>query len=69
LDPEPSREKALPPRENQGVLDLRSEIVAEAFLRLFELLQEYAPVWFTEQHYNRAIAAHQIIQKSRGIAT
>jgi hypothetical protein len=69
MDPEPSRERTLPPSEKQESLDLRSEIVAEAFLQLFELLQEYAPVWFTEQHYNRALAAHQIIQKSRGTAT
>ena len=38
--------------------------VAEAFLELFELLEEYAPVWYTEQHHDRALAALALLQKS-----
>lgn len=49
-------------------LDWKFKIVSKAFLELFELLQEYAPVWFTNEHYNRALAAYRILQKSRGAA-
>jgi hypothetical protein len=67
MDLEPPRERAVPPSEKQESLD--REVVAEAFLELFELLQEYAPAWFTGQHYNRALAARKILQKSRRAAT
>jgi hypothetical protein len=58
---------ALPQSEKQGPLD--SKLVAEAFLELFELLQEYAPPWYTEQQHNRALAAHRILQKPGGMDT
>jgi hypothetical protein len=38
------------------------KIVAEAFLELFELLEEYAPIWYTEQHHQRALNAWRILQ-------
>jgi hypothetical protein len=31
--------------------------IAEVFRELFSLLEEYAPVWYTEEHHNRAVAA------------
>src|SRR5215472_12977328 len=31
------------------------------FLELFELLEEYAPVWYTEQHHQRALTACRIL--------
>jgi len=40
------------------------KIVADAFLELFELLEEYAPVWYTEQHHRRALAAKVALQES-----
>ena len=43
--------------------DFQFEIVALAFLELFELLREYAPAWYTEQHHKRASAAHRMCQK------
>ena len=52
------------PAPSNGVRsDFEFEIVALAFLELFELLQEYAPGWYTEQHHNRASAAHRMLQK------
>lgn len=37
---------------------------AEAFLELFQLLEEYAPVCYTEQHPNGALTALAVLQKS-----
>ena len=31
----------------------------EVLEELFQLLEEYAPMWYTEQHHNRAVAALQ----------
>ena len=54
---------------NKKLCESEFEVIAQAFVELFELLEEYAPVWYTEQHHNRAIAAQRILQKSRGAAT
>jgi hypothetical protein len=32
-------------------------------MKLFELLEEYAPVWYTEQHHCHAFAATHVLQK------
>jgi hypothetical protein len=40
------------------------KIVADAFLELFELLEEYAPVWYTEQYHRRALAAKVVLQEN-----
>ena len=29
----------------------------EVLQELFQLLEDYAPTWYTEQHHNRAVAA------------
>jgi hypothetical protein len=29
----------------------------EVLQELFQLLEEYAPTWYTEEHHNRAVAA------------
>jgi hypothetical protein len=39
------------------------KLVADAFMELFELLEEYAPVWYTEKHHLRATAAKLVLQK------
>ena len=38
---------------------------AEAFREMFDLLEEQAPLWYTEQHHNRAVAALRVLQGSR----
>jgi len=35
-----------------------------AFLELFLLLEEYAPVWYTEQHHNSALVAQRLIART-----
>jgi hypothetical protein len=40
------------PETHEGVPTTR-EVLEE----LFQLLEDYAPGWYTEQHHNRAVAA------------
>ena len=41
-----------------GSMDSHHSAEAKAALReLFELLEDYAPTWYTEEHHNRAAAA------------
>lgn len=37
--------------------------VEEAFLELFELLEQYAPIWYREEHHNQAMAALRVIEE------
>jgi len=46
--PRPLNEKAVPRGSRKKSLDSQFKIVAEAFLQSFELLEEYAPIWYTE---------------------
>ena len=55
-------EKAVPRSGAEKSLVSQFEIVAEAFLESFELLEEYAPIWYTEQHHKRALNAWRILQ-------
>src|SRR5215469_11780390 len=58
-------EKAVPRSGRKKSLDSQFKIVAEAFLELFELLEGYAPVWYTEQHHQRTLTAWRILQKPK----
>jgi hypothetical protein len=60
--PPSSHEKAVPRSGAEKSLVSQFEIVAEAFLESFELLEEYAPIWYTEQHHKRALNAWRILQ-------
>ena len=55
-------EKAVPRSGGEKSLDTQFKIAAEAFLESFELLEEYAPIWYTEQHHKRALNAWRILQ-------
>ena len=37
---------------------------AEVLLELFNLLEQYAPVWYAEEHHNRAVVALRSSSKS-----
>jgi len=58
--------KSLPRSGGEKSLDSQFKILAEAFLELFELLKEYAPIWYTEQNHHRALTAWRVLQKSKG---
>jgi hypothetical protein len=36
----------------------------EALIELFDLLEEYGPVWYTEVHRDRALAAIKALEES-----
>lgn len=44
---------------NRGRLEIlkRAPNPREVLEELFELLEDYAPTWYTEEHHNRAVAA------------
>ena len=48
-------EKAVPRSRGEKSLVSQFEIVADAFLESFELLEEYAPIWYAEQHHKSAL--------------
>ena len=50
------RERAF---EQRGVAEAR-----EALVELYDLLEEYAPKWYTESHHARALAAIKALQES-----
>jgi hypothetical protein len=39
--------------------------VVGVFREMFNLLEEYAPLWYTAEHHNRAVAALGVLQESR----
>jgi hypothetical protein len=55
-------EKGVPRSGGKKSLDSQFRIVAEAFLESFELLEEYAPTWYSEQQHQRALTAWRILQ-------
>jgi hypothetical protein len=68
VDTQSSRKKAVPGIKKEDSQESQFKTVSAAFLELFELLEEYAPSWYTEEHHNRAVAAQRILMKSRGAA-
>ena len=57
--------KAQPRSGGEKSLDSQFKIVAEGFFELFELLEEYAPIWYAEEHHQCALTAWRILQKSK----
>jgi hypothetical protein len=47
--------------DQQETHDIEFAIVTQAFLELFHLLEECAPVWCTEQHHKCAVVAQRLI--------
>jgi len=41
-----------------------SAVVVDAFFEILALLEDYAPVWYTEDRRNRALAAAKMLEKS-----
>ena len=64
--PRSPAEKGVPRSGGEKSLDTQFKIVAEAFLESFELLEEYAPIWYTEQHHQSALSALANLGKVQG---
>jgi len=43
----------------------QSGYVAEVLRELIDLLEQYAPMWYTEEHHKRAMAALRVLEESR----
>ena len=43
---------------------IQSPSEAEVLLELFNLLEQYAPMWYAEEHHNRAVVALRSSSKS-----
>jgi hypothetical protein len=50
-------------REGSGV-----ETAPEILEELFDLLEEYGPLWYTEDHHNRATRALAEVARRRGLS-
>jgi len=61
MKPQHFHPSSLPPSERDFCV-AKFEILGKAFLELFELLEEDAPVWYSEQNHNRAVVAKIILE-------
>ena len=50
-------------RKKSDISQMQLSFVAEVFLELFKLLEQYAPGWYTEEQHNRAVAALRVLQE------
>lgn len=55
-------------REKSDTFQAQLAYVSEVFGDLFRLMGEYAPAWYTEEHYNRAASALRVLEESRELA-
>ena len=54
-------------REQPDASPAQLESIAGVFRELFNLLEQYAPAWYTEEHHNRAVAALRVFDESRQV--
>ena len=65
-DPELDEGSPRPDRRQgaaQGEVQSDKSKAAEVLWEFFSLLEEYAPVWYTEQHHDRAVVALRVLDK------
>ena len=53
-------------REESDASPTQLTSIAEVFRELFNLLEQYAPVWYTEEHHNSAVAALCVPEDASG---
>ena len=54
-------------REKSAALRIELAGAGEVLRELFNLLEQYAPTWYTEEHHNRAAAALRVLEESRRV--
>jgi len=56
-------------RQRETSVALRIELagVAEVLREFFNLLEQYAPTWYTAEHHNRAVGALRVLEASRQV--
>jgi hypothetical protein len=55
-------------RQQSDASPAQLESIAGVFRELFNLLEQYAPVWYTEEHQGRAVEALRALEESRQLA-
>ena len=56
-----------PGREKSDASPEQLAFIAEVLYELFDLLEQYAPMWYTEEQHNRAVAALSILSRVRKV--
>ena len=54
--------------ENPDAFEEQFASVVEVFQEIFDLLGEYAPLWYTEEHHRRAVAALGALEEFRQLS-
>ena len=60
-----SNEVSLERHKALDAFQTRLTHAAEVFREVFNLLEGYAPVWYTEEHHSRAVTALSSFEESR----
>jgi DNA-binding XRE family transcriptional regulator len=55
-------------REKPDTFQTQFAFFVEVFRETFNLLEEYAPLWYTAEHHNRAVAALTVLRESRQLS-
>ena len=55
-------------REKSETFQEQLAYVEDVFEELLGLMEQYAPAWYTEEHYNRAVIALRVLEQSRQFA-
>ena len=55
-------------REKSETFQEQLAYVEDVFEELLGLMEQYAPAWYTEEHYNRAVIALRALEQSRQFA-
>jgi hypothetical protein len=63
-----SKEPSGDQREESDAFQRRLAYGVEVLQELFNLLEEYAPTWYTEEHRSRAVRALRGLEESRQLA-
>jgi len=50
------------PLRDLDTLEAQSAYIEQVLEELFHLLEDHAPVWYTEQHHNRAVVALRLLK-------
>ena len=52
-------------REKPDAFPEQPAFFVEVFREMFNLLEGYAPLWYTAEHHNRGVAALAVLHESR----
>ena len=55
-------------RGNSDAVYTQLGFVSEVFSEIFNLLEQYGPTWYLEEHHNRVVSALHALEKSRQLA-